>query len=175
MRLLLLRALRALGSRRALDHGTLRMVGAAASTVGDINQTGEGQTWLWVTVGKALQPFFRLIGGKHKVWPPSKQSAPLIILGWLLLTSPLLFLMRERRNLSVEEVVDRRREYALSSLENMIQNERVRLENEEKKKKEKEENDVKKKKAAASGEKVEGADEEGEEEVGEEDATKIPV
>jgi hypothetical protein len=74
--------------------------------------TGEGNTWIWVTAGKLLQPFFRLIGGKHRIWPPSKQSAPLIILGWCLLTSPLWFLMRERRNRDVEMVEERRRECA---------------------------------------------------------------
>ena len=85
--------------RRAAELGSsgspLRVALAAAAQAGQaINDTGEGNTGLWRLVGRILQPFFRLIGGKHRVWPPSRQSAPLIILGWCLLTSPLWFLMR---------------------------------------------------------------------------------
>jgi hypothetical protein len=88
-------ALRLVSPPPRVTNAVLRMIGAAAGAMtGAINETGEGKTWLWQMVGRALQPFFRLIGGKHRVWPPSKQSAPLIILGWALLTSPLFFLMR---------------------------------------------------------------------------------
>ncbi len=126
------------------DRAPLRMVDSAAAADGpgrsggvasglkDINNTGESSAALWVGIERLLRPIFRLVGGKRNLWPPSRQSAPLLALAWCLLCTPLWFLLRERRNRDVEVVEARRREYALSSLENLIANERVRLEEEEK-------------------------------------------
>ena len=118
----------------------LRMIGTAGGGVAagmkDINNTGESSAALWVAIERVLHPLFRLVGGKHKVWPPSRESAPVLALAWCLLCTPLWFLLRERRNRDVEVVEGRRRDYALSSLENLIANERVRLEEVEKAEKE---------------------------------------
>lgn len=151
----------------------LQMVGAAGGGVAaglkDINNTGESNAALWVAMGRLLRPVFRLVGGKHKLWPPSRQSAPLLTLVWCLLCTPLWFLLRERRNRDVEVVEARRREYALSSLENLIANERVRLE--EVGKAEQKAEEKKKQKQEAGDAVVEDEPEESED--GDDD-TKIP-
>ena len=137
--------------RRSSRAQPLQMVGTAGGGVAaglkDINNTGESNAALWVAMGRLLRPVFRLIGGKHKLWPPSRQSAPLLTLLWCILCTPLWFLLRERRNRDVEVVEARRREYALSSLENLIANERVRLEEVDKAEKKAEEKQKQKQEA----------------------------
>lgn len=61
-----------------------------------ITDSGELNAFVWRLLGRCLQPFFRLIGGRQpqRVWPPSKESALLLVLGWLALTSPLGLLTR---------------------------------------------------------------------------------
>ena len=90
-----------------------------------INNSGELDTFVWRLLGRSLQPFYRLIGGRHRVWPPSKSSALLLVVGWVALTSPLLLLTRTRSS-NRDAVAQRRKEYALSSLENVISNELLR-------------------------------------------------
>jgi hypothetical protein len=72
----------------------------------------------------------RLLGRRRirrLLWPPSRDSAPLLILGWLALTAPLAVLLRQRKSRDIALVEERRREHALSSLANVIDNEELRL------------------------------------------------
>ena len=50
-----------------------------AAGLKNIKNTGESNAVLWVAMGRLLRPVFTLVGGKHKLWPPSRQSAPLLI------------------------------------------------------------------------------------------------
>jgi hypothetical protein len=187
----LLGALAAVVLRRRSSHSgghRLRMVGAAADAaagrgvaagLSDINNTGESNAALWQFANRLLAPLYRLIGGKQRLWPPSRESAPLLVFSWCLLCTPLWFLLREHRNKDVEVVEGRRREYALSSLENLIANERVRLEGVEKEAEEKAEKEKKRKEEAGEAEPEAAAaaaeeEEEEEEDGGDDDDTKIP-
>ena len=70
----------------------------------------------------------RQLGRRRRLlWPPSRDSAPLLILGWLALTAPLAVLLRQRKSRDIALVEERRREHALSSLANVIDNEELRL------------------------------------------------
>ena len=92
-----------------------------------ITDSGELSTGLWRLLGHALRPLFRIVGGRQRVWPPSRESAPLLVLGWVALSSPLYFLLRQRKSRDIQAVEKRRREHALSSLATVIANEDLRL------------------------------------------------
>ena len=49
------------------------------------------------------------------------------MLGWVALSSPLYFLLRQRKSRDIQAVEERRREHALSSLATVIANEDLRL------------------------------------------------
>lgn len=71
---------------------------------------------------------YRLLGRRQRLlWPPSRDSAPLLILGWLALTAPLARLLRRRKSRDIALVEERRREHALWTLANVIDNEELRL------------------------------------------------
>ena len=74
-----------------------------------------------------LERFYRLIGGRQKVWPPSRESAPLQVVGWLSLIVILVLGVRQKVQPKILVVEQRRREYALGSLANLLKNENERV------------------------------------------------
>ena len=70
-----------------------------------------------------LEPFFRLIGGKHRVWPPSRTSAPLLGSFWVVMMGILLRHLQESKHKVIDEVERRRRRLALETLDSLLKNE----------------------------------------------------
>lgn len=97
---------------------------AAASVIATVSRGGNT---LKLVVKRWLELFYRLIGGRGRIWPPSRESGPLLAAVWLALLSPLPFLLRQRRGRDIALVEERRREHALSSISNILANEDLRL------------------------------------------------
>ena len=57
-----------------------------------------------LTILTAL-PSPRLCGGSQKFWPPTRESAPQLLLGWAGLAYVLWIFIREKRNKAVEQVL----------------------------------------------------------------------
>ena len=73
-----------------------------------------------------LEPFFRLIGGKSRIWPPSRTSAPALCAIWALMMAFLLKHMREKKHRAIDDVQGRRRRLALETLDSILKNEEER-------------------------------------------------
>ena len=76
----------------------------------------------------SLERFYKLIGGKQNIWPPTRKSAPLLSLFWGTIVALIYLQVRETRNKAVVQVEELRREYAMSSLQNIVTNEYARVE-----------------------------------------------
>ena len=75
----------------------------------------------------SLERFFKLIGGKQNIWPPTRRSAPLLTFFWATIVACIYAMVRETRSKAVEQVEELRREYAMSSLQNIVTNEHARV------------------------------------------------
>ena len=88
------------------------MVQAAAEAVAEAETPG-----LLARVQTMIaERFFKLVGGKQKVWPPSREAMPLQVVGFVSLIVVLAFGVRQKVQPKVLVVEERRRDYALSSL-----------------------------------------------------------
>lgn len=76
----------------------------------------------------SLERFYVLIGGRQNVWPPTRKSAPLLSFFWASILGLIYLQVRETRNKAVMEVEELRRDYAMSSLQNIVTNEHARVE-----------------------------------------------
>ena len=103
--------------------GLPAMVQAAAEAVAEAETPG-----LLARVQTMIaERFFKLVGGKQKVWPPSREAMPLQVVGFVSLIVVLAFGVRQKVQPKVLVVEERRRDYALSSLTNILKNEKERV------------------------------------------------
>eukprot|EP01048_Picozoa_sp_COSAG05_P009610 COSAG05_NODE_799_length_7238_cov_4.050707_11_plen_331_part_00 len=118
-----------MGTKRiALDM--VRVAQEAAKEVASVAPPGAGLTaWLKAASMRLIQPLLK----NDYLWPISKKSAPAQALLWAFLIGVMYRLVKMSRSTKIAVVEARRREYALSSLENIIANEDERLKQEAKK------------------------------------------
>ncbi len=107
----------------AARGGMPAMVRAAAEAVAE-----DKPGFLARLQGGLLERLFKLVGGRQKLWPPSRESMPLQLVGFVSLIVILALGVRQKVQPKVLVVEERRREYALSSLHNILKNERERVE-----------------------------------------------
>jgi ABC-type multidrug transport system fused ATPase/permease subunit len=109
----------------AVESGTGEGAGARAGA----GARGRLVAWLQARALTWLSPVLR----NGRVWPPSRRSAPALTGAFGSLLLLLWAFVRQRNHRRCQVVEERRRDYALSSLDNLIANEDIRLEAEAKK------------------------------------------